>query len=540
MRGRIPDKLVVALILTTAVGALCLPVNPAPFDGWYKTQYYLFGSFLGQDNYAPIAAPAILFRIGHALAVQMGGGLVEEFYIASVLQNLLVLASACFVYYTLKVWRLNLARTVAIGYLLLVLSTGLPQAFWSETVVLFLMSAVVLVLALVLNDAGGSAARFWSLAIVCGVMVGALVVTRATPVFLIPAIALLFFYRMPFARVIHFTGTITMITVLALAATVIGNHFRFGRYELTNSSGRRLWAGVKDFSDRALGTSEDYQALKRLDPNIEGKSWWELPAAVSHQIRRPGAFDEEAYPLDPLLTKLAFEAIWNEPILYLKQGAKKFVITIGAAPYNLASYEPERGWNPLGRSDLLPPLWNVMKGPGGWSAAVQRAFEGIHRLFEWLYPVTIFAIAVSYLALVLQQLDRFIGRCVVADSSARQNILIAVFVAVGPVLVLIPLKFRGLSWESLTVSWLCATMLGVLTAILIRSTQHSPPTRSSGADFSQFSFLVLVFFGTLWVSWQEDTANSRLTIPFLPFWSVMLAQAAAYWKSRSLTTGLKA
>ena len=39
-----------------------------------------------------------------------------------------------------------------------------------------------------------------------------------------------------------------------------------------------------------------------------------------------------------------------------------------------------------------------------------------------------------------------------------------------------------------------------------------------------------MFFGSLWFSWQIEMPNSRNTLPYLPFWAVMLATAGAYWK----------
>ena len=47
---------------------------------------------------------------------------------------------------------------------------------------------------------------------------------------------------------------------------------------------------------------------------------------------------------------------------------------------------------------------------------------------------------------------------------------------------------------------------------------------------SWFSFLALLFFGSLWFSWQVEIENSRNAIPYLPLWAIMLAIVVAYWR----------
>jgi hypothetical protein len=39
-----------------------------------------------------------------------------------------------------------------------------------------------------------------------------------------------------------------------------------------------------------------------------------------------------------------------------------------------------------------------------------------------------------------------------------------------------------------------------------------------------------MFFGSLWLSWQLESPNPRNTLPYLPFWAVMLAMGVRYWK----------
>jgi|SRR5665213_100610 len=125
-RRRGQDKVVIAaLILCTLACALLLPVDLYPRDVWLETQYLLFGRFPGAENYTPIAAPTVLYKIVHWLAPLLQLELKGEMYLASLMQNGLVFLSACLLYYTCKqVSQPRVAAYVAIASLLAVPATG--------------------------------------------------------------------------------------------------------------------------------------------------------------------------------------------------------------------------------------------------------------------------------------------------------------------------------------------------------------------------------------------------------------------------------
>jgi hypothetical protein len=50
--------------------------------------------------------------------------------------------------------------------------------------------------------------------------------------------------------------------------------------------------------------------------------------------------------------------------------------------------------------------------------------------------------------------------------------------------------------------------------------------KAPGAPLISFyTFLALLFFGSLWFSWQVEIENSRNAAPYLPLWALMLAMA---------------
>jgi hypothetical protein len=331
------------------------------------------------------------------------------------------------------------------------LSTNLPQAFYSESTVIFLMAAVMWVIVVLPPYAEAGGRKFWTLTAIGAVLVGLLVLTRMTPVFLIPAIALLFFRRMPLRRIAQFTGAASVMTVLLLGATVLAIHARFGLYELTNSSGRHLWQGVLTLADEAtLGDSPDYQRLEAQSPHIQGLNWWEVPPG--------GFFFTTVDPREQALASLSKEVIRKRPGAYLLEGARKFVTTIGVAPYSFGTGGSYGHTNPLHRSELLPSMAALMN-VGGYERVVHGVMRRVYILFTWAYPITIIAIGVTWVVL------------------------------------------------------------------LVRREKAPPPA----PVLSFYSFLALLFFGTLWFSWQIEIENSRNAVPYMPLWAIMLAMGAAYW-----------
>jgi hypothetical protein len=132
------------LFVLTITSALMLPVNPWLRDGWFLSQHRLFGSFIGEDNYTPIATPAIFYKFIHWLADAFKLGLANEFYMASIVQNLLVFISVCLIFWSCqKLMAQWISAFLSIILLCCLLSIGLPQTFLSENIMLFFFSSLL-------------------------------------------------------------------------------------------------------------------------------------------------------------------------------------------------------------------------------------------------------------------------------------------------------------------------------------------------------------------------------------------------------------
>jgi putative flippase GtrA len=518
------DKTILLMAMLSSAVALTQIVNPWPRDRWYLTQYVLFGSFPGYDNYTPVSVPAWVYFGAHAIATRMGLDLAGEFYIAALMQDLMLFLSACFLYQAMKIIQVPFSEAFAVGFLVVLLLIGLPHTFYSETAAVFLMCAFVLVLAAILQRQAEAGRRFWALAILGGVVLGLLIATRMTPVLLIALIPLLFWRRMPVRRIARVVGVMVFATSAVLAGMVVSNHARFGRYELSNSSGRHLWQGVKDFTDTALDQSSEYQALRRRHSPVQGAYWDKLPPY--RNINESGLAD----PREMLLGRLAREAILSAPDLYLLHGARKFVRTIGVAPSADVYAGPGNAWNPLARTEPLPPLLDVMGAPPAISIASGTALRSAYAAFSRMYPLSIFFVSLSGLAIVAEHLGRWLR----ARSNSTRGIgrwaALGVLLFAGMPLACIPLAVYGRTWPGYIESGLCALALGFAAIMIAEAMHESPRSGAAREDQSWFFFSAFAFFGTLWFTWQVEYQAPRYAIPYLPFGALMLGTTVVFWK----------
>jgi hypothetical protein len=196
--------------------ALSQFVNPFPHDGWFESQYRLFGRFPGADNYTPIAVPAFLYALIHFVTALFGLGLTAEFYLGSLTHHLLLVLTGVFLYLSHRcLGYLKSGLLASVLVVVFVESTLTPQAFWSENVTVFLMSAVLLVAFVILTTPKLSDRRFRGLALLLGFLLGGLTITRLVPFVILPGLVLLFRFYLPRDRVIRFaflaTGSVLLV-----------------------------------------------------------------------------------------------------------------------------------------------------------------------------------------------------------------------------------------------------------------------------------------------------------------------------------------
>ncbi len=67
------------------------------------------------------------------------------------------------------------------------------------------------------------------------------------------------------------------------------------------------------------------------------------------------------------------------------------------------------------------------------------------------------------------------------------------------------------------------TIVVIAVAWIVRVARREKATGAPLISF--YSFLALLFFGSLWFSWQVEIENSRNALPYLPLWALMLAMA---------------
>ena len=539
-----PEKrdrtVIVVLFLGTLVAALSLTVNPWPRDGWFQSQYRLIGSFSGADNYTPIAAPALLYKLTHYVAVLFGFGLRGEMYVASLVQNLLVFVSSVFVYFSARLlgtW--IVAAAVSIGFLAFVLSTGLPQAFWSENIVLFLFSWVIYLILKVRLGNDYTPRRFSVYATLSGLLIGILVATRMTPIFLIPGLFLLFIRQWKTRRFLSFIGTVVAVTILVITAMLASNYARFDRIEITASSGRHLWQGVNLIVDEALGDSEEYQYLRSFNGGLVGKDHWEVRVPKNWDGHSGDDEVVDKVAKDAVLRSFAKQAIANRPLLYLCQGLQDFAKSIGRRPYRVGFGSKGGHWDPLQTDNPLPPLASdLFNVPAGVVNSIAILIHVAWFGFGVLYPVAIFfaltsLVAAAYFEMVSARTN--MEQELVA-SNFRRSFTTAVFGAIGvAAIVLVVWRIPSVPQFALTI-----TALATILCCIVLSVQLAVFYRWQASDYCRefvhgldrlliFAFLAAIFFGSLWFSWQVESNNSRNALSYQPFLALMVCLAINQW-----------
>jgi hypothetical protein len=551
-RVRATCTVALTLIVLVAVSSFLLPVVPWPRDHWFESQYLIFGSHAESDNYSPIAAPAFLYAGIHWIASVLNLELREEFYLASVLQNGMLLCSVLMIYATMRKLQLPRPALISIASMCFILSTGLPQTFNSENVCLFLTALLLYSSA---NVCQAKFVPFFAITVVIGATVGLLVLTRVIPVIFIPGVIFLFSKRFEPKRLLIFGGTVTALTVAMLLWLVSTNHDRFGRFELTGSSGRHLWQGAKEITDRALDGVPEYQALKRADPEIggtpreflpwnTGRDHWNVPypdevVGLEH-FQSPEISRERQK--DALLKMLAIEAIRSKPILYLASGASKFLGTIGGAPYQLGFLYRAGFYNPLRLSEPLPPLASLLRlVPDGATAEFRKLLDTIHRAGQVLYPWAICFLSVSLLAmyglsyLIRHPYPKAHPQRRPRDIFEPRRLHLILFGTSALGIAVIVCLLPGLSIEGSVALVLCIAMIVALSRVLATLTRQLKSGLISEVRSTThqrlYVCLAILFFVSMWISWQVEVALSRYAISYLPMLMLMLGIAVGFWQS---------
>jgi hypothetical protein len=330
--------------------------------------------------------------------------------------------------------------------------------------------------------------------------------------------------------IVGYTILCCLMTALLLSAMLISNHARFGRTELTNSVGRHSWEGIAPIADKALANSPEYLELRMLNPDMSRpearfRDWWILQMPNDSRQQFSG---------EALLGRLAREVIRNDPLNYLRHGMSKFLSSFDQPPLRLDI--SSRGnvallaSDPLKTDRLLPPVGAILFDlPNRTVQAAQQVRMGMFALGRNFYHVIIFFLITTCGALLAQ--SQMQGRGLGASKIAA-GLQLLFGVAVFS-LIHAPPAASDRVHISVTQA-LCALILMVQVAVVYRAADsRCLRNEQPRGDGFVYAFLAMMFFGSLWLSWQVETYNPRNVVPYLPFLAVMAGMALNEWTSRS-------
>ncbi len=370
--------ILLGLCLLTAVTQA---VNCFPDDGWFQSQYRIFGHWPGADNYTPIAAPAFFYAATHGLAALLSLNLVQEFYLASVLQCGLLFCSLALIHHGLRQLAVGpvLARVVVSCTAAYLAATLLTQAFWSENIMIFLMAAVACLVARIIGSASLPTPRHVLLthAMVLALVLSVAMITRVVPLILLVPLALVLVHRRGLGGALRCLAIIIPATGLVVVMAVLANSVRFERMELSNSTGRHLWQSIYPIAPQMLHDHPAYPALVAAYPELHKQDWW---AIVPQKI--PGF---EHHSQESFLRELSLWAVKHHPGPWLHFGGEKFLsMVLKPLPRIGLWYRVDPATNPLDRTTPLPPLVGEPLS-GAWRALLDRA----HAAFSTAHPALV-------------------------------------------------------------------------------------------------------------------------------------------------------
>jgi len=500
------------------------PVNPHPEDGWFDSRLRIFVSQMGGDNFTPVAAPAYLYAAVDGLARLAGGSLRDVFYLGAVVHGLMLWATGMLLY---RCNRLHDTGTPGIAVtaatVVALAATLITQSFWSENTTILLMAACLCTLSYLYCRPGSTTGRFLFECVLFGLLLGIFTVTRVLPIILLPAACLTLWPRIGIRRVTGFAVISTSVVLLVLVAAMGANALRFGRFELSNSTGRHLWNAVSPVADVMLADSADYGELRRHIPDIQGRMAWQFDYAALPDSVSKGR-DREAF-----LKSLSREAITSHPALFLATGLNKGREYLLKSPerWEVAVWAPAHS-DPLGVVGVLPPLVPSLAGLRG----VLDRVDGLAKRF---YGRVVFLVAyvisiASIVTLVarpwreLSGTDPHESRQLAAGAfpvalcfAATQVVLVACAAffrrplgQVAPYACLMLGYFLGWRGEQTRSIGLQQALAGVR-----RFSEHVPY-----AVFLLYTFLV-----SCCLCWMIETAVTRYSLPYLPALSLGTALA---------------
>lgn len=349
-QGKAEWTLLVVILGSSALLFLTQQINPFPHDWWFASHEMLVEPPEEPPlyNYTPIAAPAFLYAINHHVAQWAALGLEQEMVLGVLTHHALLALATWVVFLSCKALDLHFAvgAGCALGLYMFVQTTQITQSFWSESVVLPLLCLTVYG-ALRLSaqpPVSAHASVAWGAAL--GFVLGLAVITRAVPIVMAPAVPLFLYPDLSRALWRGFSAAFLVSLAAVILIQMAWNAQRFGRFELSHSTGLHLWNAVSPDADVILADSDLYQEFKRKTPNIQQAWWWDLPREM---VRSDTEFED-------LIRPMVLSGIAKHPLVFLRRGWQDFLSMAPMGPHPIGYLRADY-YNPLQRDRMLPAPW---------------------------------------------------------------------------------------------------------------------------------------------------------------------------------------
>jgi len=308
----------------------------------------------------------------------------------------------------------------------------------------------------------------------------------------------------------------TFLVFLVVVTSMTANFYRFGRFELSSSTGRHLWNAVSPMADVMLAESSEYHLFKHYNLNIQGKMWWEIN---SETVKT----DHYWLELDKLLKKLSFDAIKNKPILFVKSGIVK-LRSLRQAPdkFGLFVASKDNQYNPLNRDSLLPPLIPQLEP---FKIILKSSYKIISKLYTKIVFISIYVILIVALIKILVELLNHFFFVFQANFNSNSISRIYGFTILVTCQIFLIILGYFLLVKRTEILFYTALLVGYYLYLGWRHINIVKAVKQFYSDVNLYIpislFFTYAYVVSLYLSWQLEDFNNRFIIPYLPIMSLM-------------------
>lgn len=350
---------VIALTYFFTVGLI-----PYTEDSWFYSRNLVFYSNPGADNFTPIGTPAYFYLILDLFVSIFSDSEVVLLYVSYFAHCVLVCLGAVFIFKLFTNFTTpTISFVLGLIYMLVLMAVKLPSSFWSENLNIFLNTFMLYCI----NNILILKKKNLSFLLLFSVISSLYITNRIIPlVFIIALFMCLYVFKIRIFKKI--APSIIATTLIMLTLHMFFNYLRFDRFELTNSTARRLWNNTNHYADRFYADDKEYQKITKLIGSPQGLGKYQFCKKleeIDYLVHKP---EQAKFLCEGFFKELTLRNIKAKPFKWVSYNLVKIQKTFLNAVPQFGNYFPrekiqkikntqyEKRFNPLKVEEPFLPL----------------------------------------------------------------------------------------------------------------------------------------------------------------------------------------